>query len=416
MNVFDVSALLLTATALGSFVNYKWIKLPSSIALLLMAMVLVLLGILLRKIGLMDNYYIKDFLSNINFEEIIFHGMLSFFLFAGALQINLEELQKVKLPIVITATISTLISTIIVGFSFYVLANYLGFTHISLLYAMLFGSILSPTDPIAVLSIIKKMNVSKKIETIIIGESLFNDGVAIVFFLTIIELINSGGGISTTGVLWSLFLTVCGGVLFGTVIGWVAYQMLLRVDNYQVELFITLAVATGGYSLAQKLNFSAPLAMVIAGLIIGNHYRSHAMSDQSKMYINAFWEAIDEVLNAVLFFLIGLEMMLINPTIIISILSFACIFFALSARFISIAIPLAILKPFHNTTRSSLITLTWGGLRGGISIAMVLSLQQVAIKDIFLPCIYIVVVFSIIVQGLTFGNIFKRYQTELQKI
>lgn len=413
MQVFDVSAILLTSCALGSFVNYKWIKFPSSIALLLLAMGLGLLGILLRTIGLIESYYINEFLSNINFEEIVFHGMLSFILFASALQINIEDLKKATLLVVTTATVSTLISTILIGFAFYILANYLGFSQITLLYAMLFGAILSPTDSIATLSIIKKLSTSKKIETTIIGESLFNDGVAIVFFLTILELINTGKATTVSSMMWFLLLEVGGGILFGVIMGWIAYQLLLRIDDYHVQLFITLAVATGGYSLAGKLNFSAPLAMVIIGLIIGNHGRSNAMSEQIRMYIDSFWEAINEILNAVLFFLIGLEMMVVNVTFTIAILGSYCILTALIARFISISIPLAILKPFHNSNRGTIFTLTWGGLRGALSIAMVLSLQQRGIKDIFLPCIYIVVIFSIAVQGLTLSKIFKKYRMEL---
>ena len=415
MNIFDVSAILLTACAFGSFVNYKWIKLPSSIGLLLIAMSLGLIGLFLIKTGLISNYYIEKFLTSINFQEIVFHGMLSFLLFAGALQIHIEDLKTAKIPIAITATVSTLISTIIIGVAFYVLANMLGFTSVTLLYAMLFGAILSPTDPIAVLSIVKKMHASKKIETSIIGESLFNDGVAIVFFLSILELINAKGDTGFFSVLLLLFQEIGGGVLFGMLIGWIAYQMLLRIDAYQIELFITLAVATGGYTLAERLNISAPLAMVVAGIIIGNQGRSHAMSVQSRKHIESFWEAIDEILNAVLFFLIGLEMMVINASVTVFILGIACILIALAARFISIAIPLTLLKPIYTSKRGTVAILTWGGLRGALSIAMVLSLQQNNIKEIFLPCIYFVVIFSVAVQGLTLSKVLKNYKLELKE-
>lgn len=412
MTLFEVSASLLTACAIGSYINYKWIKLPSSISLLLLAMIFGLIGLLLRKLGLISNYYITDFLNSVNFKETVFHGMLSFLLFAGALQINLEDLKTAKIPVAITATISTLISTFIVGFTFYAIANLLGFTQVNLLYALLFGAILSPTDPVAVRSIIKKMQVSKKLETIIIGESLFNDGVAIVFFLSILELLKVGGETGIVDVIKLLLLEVGGGILFGGLLGWIAYQMLLKIDAYQVELFITLAVTTGGYVLADKLNFSAPLTMVIAGLIIGNHGRAHAMSDKTKKYIYSFWEAIDEILNAVLFFLIGLEMIVISPTFTIALLGLSCIPIAIVARFISIAIPLTMVKRFYSSMRGIIIILTWGGLRGALSIAMVLSLEAPGIKEIFLPCIYFVVTFSIIVQGLTLKNILKKYKMD----
>lgn len=414
MDLFDVSAILLTACAFGSFVNYKWIKLPSSIGLLLLAMAVGLLGIILKKIGLINGYFVEEFLSSINFKETIFHGMLSFLLFAGALQINTEDLKTAKLPIAITATISTLISTVIIGFTFYVLANMLGMTNVTLLYAMLFGAILSPTDPISVLSIIKKIQASKKLETTIVGEALFNDGIAIVFFLSILELINASGETSIFSVTKLLLQEVGGGVLFGMAIGWIAYQMLRKIDAYQVELFITLAVTTGGYTLAEKLNVSAPLAMVIAGIIIGNHDRSHTMSDQTRNYIDSFWEAINEILNTVLFFLIGLEMMVINATVTVAILGLFCILIALVARFISIAVPMFLLRPFYTPKRGTMIILTWGGLRGALSIAMVLSLQSDHIKEVFLPCIYFVVIFSIAVQGLTLGRILKSYRMNLK--
>lgn len=212
-----------------------------------------------------------------------------------------------------------------------------------------------------------------------------------------------------------LFQGVGGGVLFGMLIGWIAYQMLLRIDAYQVELFITLAVATGGYTLAERLNISAPLAMVVAGIIIGNQGRSHAMSDQSRKYIESFWEAIDEILNAVLFFLIGLEMMVINASVTVFTLGLASILIALVARFISIAIPLTLLKPIYTSKRGTIAILTWGGLRGALSIAMVLSLQQENIKEIFLPCIYFVVIFSVAVQGLTLSKVLKNYKLELKE-
>lgn len=415
MNLFDIASILLTIAALASFVNDKWLKLPSSIGLLLLAMILGLLGILFKRVGFI-NYYVEQFLLGLNFQEIVFHGVLSFILFAGALQINISDLKSTKLPIAITATFSTLISTVIIGFAFYFLANHLGYRDISLPYAMLFGAILSPTDPIAVLSIIKKMSASKKIETTIIGESLFNDGVAIVLFVIILEMINASGSTHILNTLGLTLYQVGGGILFGGAIGWIAYQMLLNINAYRVELLITLAVATGGYSLAETLKFSAPLAMVVAGIIIGNYGRTHAMSDQTKKYIDSFWEVIDEVLNTVLFLLIGIEMMVIHINISVVLLGLSCIAIALIARFISIAIPLTLLQPFYKSKPGTIIILTWAGLRGALSIAMVLSLQQHNIKEIFLPCVYFIVIFSIAVQGLTLGKIMKNYKMELQKI
>jgi CPA1 family monovalent cation:H+ antiporter len=325
------------------------------------------------------------------------------------------DYKSTKLPIIITATISTLISTLIIGFAFYILANKLGLIDVTLLYAMLLGAILSPTDPISVLSIIKKARPSKKIETMILGESLFNDGVAIVFFLTILELLKAKSGTSAFYVTELVVQEVGGGIIFGGIIGWIAYQMLRSIDAFHIELIITLAVVTGGYALAEKLKLSAPLAMVVAGIIIGNHGRSSAMSNETRKNLDSFWEAIDDILNSVLFFLIGLEMIVINATITVVILGLACILIALAARFISVAIPLVILKPFYSTKRGTIFILTWGGLRGALSIAMVLSLQAQNIKEIFLPCIYFVVVFSIVIQGLTLNKVLKKYKMEFKQ-
>lgn len=415
MTIFEVSSILLTIAALGSFINDKWIKLPSSISLLLLAMLLGLLGIFLKKIGLIS-YSVEQFLSYINFQEIVFHGMLSFLLFAGALQVNIEDFKTTKLPIAITATISTILSTLIVGFIFYYLSQYLGYTQVTFSYAMLFGAILSPTDPIAVLSIIKKMSASKKIETTIVGESLFNDGVAIVLFLSILDLMHNTGTTPISSFLGLILHEVGGGIVFGFILGWVAYQLLLQINASQVELLITLAVATGGYALADHLKVSAPLAMVVAGFIIGNQGRARAMTDHSREYIDFFWEVIDEILNAILFLLIGIEMMAMHVDTTLIILSSFCILIALFARYISLVIPLTLLRPFYKSKRGTIILLTWGGLRGALSIAMVSSLQQNNIKEIFLPCIFFVVFFSIAVQGLTFSKILKKYKMEIHKV
>lgn len=410
MKLFNIAASLFTAATICSFINYKFIKLPSSIGMLILAMIVSLSGILLNKLGIISSYSIDNILSNINFKETVFHGMLSFLLFAGALQVDINDLKKNKTTIAIIAVISTLISTIIIGISFYFVATLLGF-RINLVMSFLFGAILSPTDPIAIMSIIRKLRISKTLETTIVGESLFNDGVSIVLFLGLIEIIQSGTNVDYGNVFGFFIFEVGGGILFGSLIGWLAYQLLRKTDNYNVELFITLSITTGGYALADNFQFSAPLAMVIAGIIIGNRGRSHAMSNETRKYIDNFWEAIEEILNAILFFLIGLEMIVISATWEIIILGFICIFIALLARLISIALPLIIFKPSYAKKPGYIILLTWAGLRGALSIAMVLTLDSSNTKIILLPCIYIVVVFSIIVQGLSLTKVFKYYST-----
>lgn len=408
MNLFEIASILFTLAALGSYINFKWMKFPPAIGLMLVAIVISLFGISLKNVGVID-FTVQQFLANINFQEVVFHGMLSFLLFAGALQVNIDDLKDNRWPIAITATISTILSTLIIGFAFYALTRALGLTQVTLVYALLFGAILSPTDPIAVLSIIKKMSASKMIETTIVGESLFNDGVAIVLFVTVAKVIQSEQVATVMGVISQIIYQAGGGLAFGALIGWLAYRMLHDISAYQVALLVTLAVATGGYSVAEALGVSAPIAMVVAGVIIGNHGRKHAMSEQTRKHIDLFWEVIDELLNILLFLLIGMEMitMRVDSTLILA--GLACIVIALLARGLSLAAPLALVRPFYKSQRGTLALLTWGGLRGALSIAMVLSLDNTAMKSIFLPCIYFVVFFSIAIQGLTFGKLLKKF-------
>jgi CPA1 family monovalent cation:H+ antiporter len=411
MNLFDITSILLTMAALCSFINIKFFKLPNAIGLLLFAMGIGFLGIILNGAGWITNEYVDHFLSSINFKETVFHGMLSFLLFAGALQIKIEDLKKSQLPIFITSTLSTALSAVLIGAAFFILSHYAGFSQITLLDAMLLGTILSPTDPIAILSIIHKMGISKKLETMIVGESLFNDGVAIVMFVGLLEMLNAHTNGSATNIVLLFFMEAGGGIACGLVLGWVANQLLCRSNHYQLILLIHLAIATGGYTLADKLHFSAPLAMVVAGIIVGNlKHSTSTAAEEIKKYIDAFWKAIDDILNAVLFLLIGLEMMVIHLTPAMGLLGVACIFIALLARLISLAIPLTLLQPVYSTRPGTMLILTWGGLRGALSIAMVLSLPSPDLKLIFLPCVYLVVVFAIAVQGLTFDRLLRYYQ------
>ena len=402
MSLFSLASIVITLVTLLSFVNYKIFRLPSSIGLLMIAMIVSGIGILLKQLNIINDFYINQFLLGINFDETVFHGMLSFLLFAGALQINIEDLKKTKWAVLLTAVVSTALSTLMISALFYILCHFFGY-NLPYIYAFLFGTIVSPTDPIAVSSIIKKSTMSKRLKTTIIGESLFNDGFAIVLFLLTIEVIR-GFDVSPLHVGHLLLLEVVGGLLFGIVIGWIAYQMLQRVQEQQIELFITLSIATGGYALAEQMHVSAPLAMVVAGIIIGNRGRSYAMSDRSRHFIDTFWEAIDEILNTILFFLIGLEMMVLNVSIKIILLGFSCIVIALLSRFLSLALPAWIMAKFYPVKLKTIALLTWAGLRGALSIAMVLTLSANHLKDLFLPCVYCIVIFSIMVQGLSLSK------------
>lgn len=274
---------------------------------------------------------------------------------------------------------------------------------------LLFGALISPTDPVAVIAILKTSGITKSLETKISGESLFNDGIGVVFFMIIMELA-AGGGDITTGKVMQLFLQeAVGGVAFGVAIGGLAYLMLKRVDDYQLEVIITLALVTGGYSLADRLHTSGPLAMVAAGLLVGNHGRAFAMSDTTREHLDSFWELIDEILNAILFMLIGLEVQVMDFSWGYLTAGVAAIGIALLARWASVTVSVSIMRPFRSFSPGVISLLTWGGLRGGISVALALSLPPWPGRDTILGITYIVVVFSILVQGLTLGKFAKRF-------
>jgi CPA1 family monovalent cation:H+ antiporter len=399
---------MLTMAALFSFLNYKTLKLPTTIGLMFFSLLMSLGIIGLHAVGLDLESQADAILNSIDFNQTLMHGMLSFLLFAGALHVDLERLSKQKWVIASLATVGLLVSTFLVGVSSWWILGVLGF-HIDLIWCLLFGSLISPTDPIAVLAILKTAGAPESLETKIAGESLFNDGVAVVVFIVLLS-IAAGGGEATVAHIATLFVEeAVGGVVFGLATGYLAFLMLRSVDNYTVEILITLALVTGGYALAGAIHVSGPIAMVVCGLLIGNHGRALAMSDKTREHLDTFWELVDEILNAVLFVLIGFEVLVLSFSSDIIIAGVIMIFVILLARFVSVAIPITLLKASHQFTTGVISILTWGGLRGGISVALALSLPAGEARDIILPITYVVVVFSILVQGLSVGKLIKYY-------
>jgi CPA1 family monovalent cation:H+ antiporter len=402
MSLFETIAVLITLSALFSYINFRYFKLPSTIGIMLIALLGSAFLILLSSFGYHLDDYAQSLLETIDFDETLLHGMLAFLLFAGALHINLNDLAGQKYVIGWLASIGVVVSTGLVGTFAWIVVGHFGF-EIPFLYCILFGALISPTDPIAVLSILKKVGVPKSLETKICGESLFNDGVGVVIFLVLFELLR-GGQELTAGHIATLFLTeTVGGVAFGLVTGYIAYSMLKSVDNYQVEVLITLALVTGGYALANTLHISGPIAMVVAGLLIGNHGRMFAMSETTTRNLDTFWELTDEILNAVLFLLIGLEVLVLKISWSFLLAAVTLIPLVLLSRWISVSIPITLFSSFRAFTRGVIRILTWGGLRGGISVALALSLPPGKPRDFFLTATYVIVVFSIAVQGLTIG-------------
>lgn len=404
MGLFEIIAILITLAAGFSYVNDRYLGLPGTIGLFLIALLFSLALIGLDWAGWNISHRAEAILSRIDFNETLLHGMLSFLLFAGALHVNLDDLARCKWIIAILATAGVIGSTLLVGLLTWWVLGLLGL-ELPLIYCLLFGALISPTDPVAVLSILKSAGVPDELATIITGESLFNDGVALVVFLVLLD-ITVGGHEVTAATVGGMFLKeALGGVLFGLVTGWITYRLLKSVDNYQVEILLTLALVTGGFALADALHISGPLAIVVAGLLIGNHGRLLAMSDHTREHLDTFWKLVDEILNAVLFMLIGLEILLFQFDTPYLLAALVLIPLLLAIRWLSVGIPVVILSRFRNFTPGIIKILTWGGLRGGISVALALSLPPGRPREVILAITYCVVIFSILVQGLTISRV-----------
>lgn len=412
MNIFQIIAILITLTALFSYFNYRYIRLPTTIGVMLMALVVSLLLIGLAALGLPGiRESATRLVAAIDFDATLMQGMLSFLLFAGALHINLTDLAENKWPIAALAMGGVVLSTVIFGTLIYGVLRGLGL-QLGFAHCLLFGALISPTDPIAVLATLKGARVRKNLEVTIAGESLFNDGVGVVGFILLEEVVLSGQHIST-GHVTRLFLQEAGGgALFGLAIGWVAFRLLKSVDNYHVEILLTLALVTGGYALAAALHLSGPIAIVVAGVLIGNQGRRFAMSEQTRHNLDTFWELIDEILNSLLFLFIGLEVLLLVFTGRLLLAGLLAVPVLLLTRWVSVAVPMALLRFRKKLGPGAGAIMTWGGLRGGISVALALSLPQGPEREVILAVTYVLVVFSNLVQGPTMSRLARYVSRE----
>ncbi|MGK3992802.1 cation:proton antiporter [Sorangium sp. So ce1024] len=414
MDLFQVSAALLSLAAIFSYLNHRFLRLPTTIGLMLIAMAtslaMVAVGVLFPSVEASA----RKHLSDIDFNKTLMHGMLGFLLFAAALHVNLADLKKQRIVIGILATGGVLMSTMLVGGMTYGLMTVMG-VEIRPIYCLLFGALISPTDPIAVLGVLKHVGAPKELEMKIAGESLFNDGVAVVAFLGLLEMASGTTGFDLPRLSLLFVQEAIGGVVFGLALGFVALAMLRKVDDYKVEVLLSLATAAGGYALAYAIHVSGPIAMVVAGLFIGNEARAGAMSEKTREHLDDFWELMDEILNAVLFVLIGLELLIISfngQTVLAGLLAFPVV---LLARFIAVALPVSLMKRRRPFTPGAIRILTWGGLRGGVSVALALSIPAkladgtlIPEREIVLSITYVVVVTSIVIQGLTIGPLLRR--------
>lgn len=407
MAALNTAAALISLAALFSWLNHRFIRLPTTIALLLFSLAASLAVIALGKLGIHFDTAAEELLAAVDFDEALLHGMLSFLLFAGALHVDLAELAQRKWAVGFLATLGVLISTALTGLATWWLFDALGHG-IPLIYCLLFGALISPTDPIAVLAILKSAGAEASLRIKMTGESLLNDGVGVVVFLVLLGIASGGHASTPQGVALLFVQEMLGGALFGFAIGYAAFRMLASVDNYQVEVLITLALVMGGYALATKLHLSGPIAIVVAGLLIGNHGRRFAMSEKTTEHLDTFWELIDEILNAVLFVLIGLEVLLITFDPAYAWAAALAVPVVLAARFLSVSVAALVPRLRREFPPYVISILTWGGLRGGISIALALSLPSGPQRNALITVTYVVVVFSILVQGLTLSRVLRR--------
>lgn len=404
--MFDIAVTCLVVTALLAYVNHRFVGLPTTIGVMATAMgfSLVLVGMDIAGIGHGMRQYEESLLRSIDFSDVLMQGMLSVLLFAGALHVDLSELKAYRWQVGVLAVLGTSLSTFVVGYGMWFVLPLVGLK-LPLLYCLLFGALISPTDPIAVMGILKSAGAPNNLELVIAGESLFNDGVGVVIFSLLLGMLASGNTPTLGHGLELLLHEAGGGLFFGLVLGYVTFLLLKSVDNYQVEVLLTLASVTGGYALASQLHISGPLAMVVAGLIIGNHGRALAMSDTTRRYVDMFWELLDAILNAVLFVLIGMEAIVITFSLGVLLAAGIAIMVTLLARLLTVGIPVAMLGNSFNLPSGSWQVLTWGGLRGGISVALALSLPISSERELILALTYCIVVFSILCQGLTISHI-----------
>jgi CPA1 family monovalent cation:H+ antiporter len=414
MGLIQVLAILIVLTASFAWLNHRYLGLPTTIGVMLVALIasLALLGVH-PWIPTLEHEAAR-LLAAIDFDQTVLHGLLGFLLFAGALHVDLGSLREHAVIVATLSSVGVLLSTMLVGALAWLVLQALGLG-LPLLPCLVFGALISPTDPIAVLAMLKSQGAPPDVETQIVGESLFNDGVGVVVFLALLSTVETGSGSDAMGgaTVAALFAReTLGGIAFGVGCGMIAYWMLRAIDNYQVEIMVSLGLVAGGYALADALHLSAPIAMVVAGLLIGNHGRAFAMSARTREHLDTFWELIDDLLNAVLFVLIGLEVLTLQFRAEYLLAGLAAVPVVLLARFVSAGIPVRALGWWVTLAPHTVKILTWTGLRGGISVALALSLRSYlpdGTTDVLLVMTYTVVVFSIVVQGLTMRRVLGRY-------
>ncbi|KHK93240.1 cation:proton antiporter [Novosphingobium malaysiense] len=411
LTAFDAAAILIVLAAALGYFNYRVLGLPSTVGLTVMGTLASLLVVaydsLVPSSTLAEQ--LGTFLTDIDFSTTLMEGMLSFLLFAGAMHVNWADMRKGRWPILVFSTVGVLLSTAIVGFAFQFLTRALGI-EIPLIWCLVFGALISPTDPVSVMAVMKRAAMPDTLQATVAGESLFNDGIGVVVFTILIAIATGTEAFSWSFAVSHFMQEALGGAALGLAVGWVGFLAMKSIDEYVIEVMISLAVVMGGYSLAMGLHVSGPVAMAVAGLIIGNAGMAHAMSDVTRDHVVKFWTLIDEVLNAVLFLLIGLEVIALDFLPAYLAAGAGAILIVLAARMIAVGVPLAAMKRVIDMGPLAFPTLVWGGLRGGISVALALALPASAIRSELLVATYIVVIFAVVVQGGSIGSLIRRMQ------
>jgi CPA1 family monovalent cation:H+ antiporter len=418
--MLEIPAILFNCVAIFGYINYRYLKLPLTVGLAIIALLSTMLIILV------DNFYphlgivniLRQFLDNIDFNRTLMEGMLCFLLFAGALHINLDDLLKSKFQVGALASIGVLISSMINGLGFYGLTQFFGFD-VGIITCFLFGVIVSPTDPVAVMSVLKRIKIPVPLKTTIAGESLFNDGFVVVLYSILVTTIfgdsaNQHESMSVANVIGIFIHEAFGGVILGLIAGYLTFLLLKSIDDYIVEIITTLALVTGAYTLSLYIHVSGPIAMVVSGILIGNTGMRLAMSESTKIHVTSFWHLIDEILNAVLFVLIGFEIIMLSNEKEVLLISLFAILVSLCGRWLAVFIPIKCLNIISKKEKGTISILTWAGLRGGISVALALALPINVDKPIILTATYAVVLFTILIQGLSIEYLIKYVYKERQ--
>lgn len=409
MSTFALLSLLVTLGALFSLLSYRVLRLPTSIGTMILALAASVLLVAGGRFVPGAHTIAERVVGGIDFNAVVLHGMLSLLLFAGALQLDLEQLGREKLSVTVLSVGSTALSTVLVAALFGFAMHATGIA-ISVMGALLFGALISPTDPIAVLEMLHRVGASRSLSTQLAGESLFNDGVGAVIFLALLTASTGGAAPSVKGFLLTLTLKAGGGILLGAVLGFITYRLLRHVDQYRVELLMTLALAMGGYALADALKLSAPLEVITAGMLVSGRAKTLAMSEDTRAHFERFWALVDDFFNVVLFLLLGLQLLVLPIEARFVVAGLIAVPLVLLARWISVAAPVGIMNLFHERVHGTITVLTWGGLRGGLAVALALSIPhgQGLERNLILIVTYVVVVFSVLVQGLTIAPLLRR--------